>query len=192
VHRRHGPHGARLERKFVFGGLFAAFLCMILIYTYFSHTLQRGYRGRAGDALVGFFSALFSDLVGMNGSSNNPFFPVSRCAPWIIAALLMVRDWRSGLSGIAAVLGVAAVVCGLFRCGWRDASGPQGGTYSWRKHRPRCRSGIFIGIAVASITLYFPCSFCTRGNYQPGVSALGPEAGHAPQAGLMSLWREVS
>jgi len=54
-----------LSSKFVFGGLFAAFLCMILIYTYFSHTLSGGIVAALVMLVVGFFFAAVSgNLVG--------------------------------------------------------------------------------------------------------------------------------
>jgi len=61
--------------------------------------------------IVGFFFATVSgNLVGMIGSYNNPISGLT-LSTLIIAALLMVALGIRGPSGVAVVLGVAAVVC---------------------------------------------------------------------------------
>jgi putative OPT family oligopeptide transporter len=175
-----------LSSKFVFGGLFAAFLCMILIYTYFSHTLSGGIVAALVMLVVGFFFAAVSgNLVGMIGSSNNPISGLTLCT-LIIAALLMVAIGVSGLSGIAAVLGVAAVVCVSSAVAGEMLQDLKvghilGGTPS------KMQIGDFIGIAVASITLYFPLLLLHQGNINAGGIGFGDPKLPAPQAGLMSL-----
>ena len=57
-----------------------------------------------------FFAAVSGNLVGMIGSSNNPISGLMLCT-LVIAALLMVALGVRGISGVAVVLGVAAVVC---------------------------------------------------------------------------------
>ena len=57
-----------------------------------------------------FFAAVSGNLVGMIGSSNNPVSGLTLCT-LVVAALLMVALGLHGNAGIAAVLGVAAVVC---------------------------------------------------------------------------------
>jgi putative OPT family oligopeptide transporter len=175
-----------LSSKFVFGGLLAAFLCMVLIYTYFSHTLSGGVVAALVMIVVGFFFAAVSgNLVGMIGSSNNPISGLTLCT-LIIAALLMVAIGVSGLSGIAAVLGVAAVVCVSSAVAGEMLQDLKvghilGGTPS------KMQIGDFIGIAVASITLYFPLLLLHQGNINAGGIGFGDPKLPAPQAGLMSL-----
>src|SRR5262249_33046480 len=61
--------------------------------------------------LVGFFFATVSgSLCGVIGSSNNPVSGIT-ISTLLIAGLLMVALGVSGKSGVAPVLGVAAVVC---------------------------------------------------------------------------------
>src|SRR5437899_9801707 len=61
--------------------------------------------------IVGFFFATVSgSLCGFIGSSNNPVSGLT-LSTLLIAALLMVFLGVSGTSGVATVLGVAAVVC---------------------------------------------------------------------------------
>jgi putative OPT family oligopeptide transporter len=175
-----------LSSKFVFGGLLVAFLCMVLIYTYFSHTLSGGIVAALVMIVVGFFFAAVSgNLVGMIGSSNNPISGLTLCT-LIIAALLMVAIGVSGLSGIAAVLGVAAVVCVSSAVAGEMLQDLKvghilGGTPS------KMQIGDFIGIAVASITLYFPLLLLHQGNINAGGIGFGDPKLPAPQAGLMSL-----
>jgi putative OPT family oligopeptide transporter len=175
-----------LSSKFVFGGLFAAFLCMVLIYTYFSHTLSGGIVAALVMIVVGFFFAAVSgNLVGMIGSSNNPISGLTLCT-LIIAALLMVAIGVSGMSGVAAVLGVAAVVCVSSAVAGEMLQDLKvghilGGTPS------KMQIGDFIGIAVASITLYFPLLLLHQGNINAGGIGFGDPKLPAPQAGLMSL-----
>ncbi|NIV04562.1 MAG: oligopeptide transporter, OPT family, partial [Calditrichae bacterium] len=62
-------------------------------------------------AIAGFlFAAVAGYLVGLIGSSNNPISGLT-LSTLIIAALLMVAIGLTGNPGIAAVLGVAGVVC---------------------------------------------------------------------------------
>ena len=61
--------------------------------------------------LTGFFlSAVGGYLVGLVGSSNQPVSGLTLAA-LVIAALMMVAIGVKGLGGVAAVLGVASVVC---------------------------------------------------------------------------------
>jgi putative OPT family oligopeptide transporter len=57
-----------------------------------------------------FFAAVSGYLVGIIGSSNNPMSGLTLTA-LVITALVMVMLGVQGNSGIAAVLGVAAIVC---------------------------------------------------------------------------------
>ena len=77
------------------------------------------FTGRAGVALLaalvmavtGFvLSAIGGYLVGLMGSSNQPVSGLTLSA-LVVAALLMVALGVRGLSGMAAVIGVASVVC---------------------------------------------------------------------------------
>ncbi len=175
-----------LSGKVVFSGLFVAFVCMILIYTYFSHTLSGGIVAALVMIIVGFFFAAVSgNLVGVIGSSNNPISGLTLCT-LIIAALLMVAIGVSGMSGVAAVLGVAAVVCVSSAVAGEMLQDLKvghilGGTPS------KMQIGDFIGIAVASLTLYFPLLLLHQGNINAGGIGFGDPKLPAPQAGLMSM-----
>ena len=135
--------------------------------------------------VVGFFFATVSgNLVGVIGSSNNPISGLT-LSTLVIAALLMVSLGVSGMSGVVAVLGVAAVVCVSsavagemlqdFKVGYI-----LGGT-------PRTMQiGELIAVVVASLVMYFPLLWLHQGNINKGGIGFGDRALSAPQAGLMA------
>ena len=115
--------------------------------------------------IVGFFFATVSgNLVGMIGSSNNPISGLT-LSTLIIAALLMVALGVRGPSGVAVVLGVAAVVCVSsavagellqdFKVGYI-----LGGT-------PRTIQIVeLIAVVLASLVMYYPLYILLSGQYQ--------------------------
>jgi len=174
-----------LSGKVVFPGLFAAFLCMVFLYTYFSGLLSGGIVAALVMIVVGFFFAAVSgNLVGLIGSSNNPVSGLTLCT-LIIAALLMVAIGVSGVSGVAAVLGVAAVVCVSSAVAGEMLQDLKvghilGGTPA------KMQIGDFLGILVASAALYFPLLILHQGNINRGGIGFGDPQLSAPQAGLMA------
>ena len=174
-----------LNGKVVFGGLGAAFLCMIVLYFHFSGTLSGAITAAIVMIVVGFFFAAVSgNLVGMIGSSNNPVSGLTLCT-LIIAALLMVAIGVSGMSGVAAVLGVAAVVCVSSAVAGEMLQDLKvghilGGTPA------KMQLGDFLGILVASLALYFPLLVLHQGNINRGGIGFGDPQLSAPQAGLMA------
>ena len=174
-----------LSGKVVFGGLGAAFLCMIALYFYFAGVLSAALTAALVMIIVGFFFAAVSgNLVGMIGSSNNPVSGLTLCT-LIIAALLMVTIGVSGMSGVAAVLGVAAVVCVSSAVAGEMLQDLKvghilGGTPA------KMQIGDFLGIAVASLALYFPLLILHQGNINRGGIGFGDPQLSAPQAGLMA------
>ncbi|MGC9969967.1 MAG: oligopeptide transporter, OPT family [Bryobacteraceae bacterium] len=169
-----------LSARTVFSGLFATFLCMVLLYSYFSGTLPGGLVAALVMIVLGFFFAAVSgNLVGLIGSSNNPVSGLT-LATLVIAALLMVAIGVSGAGGVAAVLGVAAVVCVSSAVAGEMLQDLKvghilGGT-------PRSMQiGDILGIVVASAALYFPLLVLHK-----GFGGFGSSAIPAPQAGLMA------
>jgi putative OPT family oligopeptide transporter len=169
-----------LSARTVFAGLFATFLCMVLLYTYFSGTLPGGLVAALVMIVLGFFFAAVSgNLVGLIGSSNNPVSGLT-LATLVVAALLMVAIGVSGAGGVAAVLGVAAVVCVSSAVAGEMLQDLKvghilGGT-------PRSMQiGDILGIVVASAALYFPLLVLHK-----GFGGFGSSAIPAPQAGLMA------
>ena len=84
---------------------------MIALYFYFTGMILGAILAAVVMLVAGFFFAAVSgNLVGMIGSSNNPISGLT-LATTVVAALVMVIIGVNGPSGVAAVLGVAAVVC---------------------------------------------------------------------------------
>jgi putative OPT family oligopeptide transporter len=186
AHAATGRTDRDLNGKVVFGGLGAAFLCMIALYFHFSGALSGAITAAIVMLVVGFFFAAVSgNLVGMIGSSNNPVSGLTLCT-LIIAALLMVAIGVSGMSGVAAVLGVAAVVCVSSAVAGEMLQDLKvghilGGTPA------KMELGDFLGVAVASAALYFPLLVLHQGNINAGGAGFGDPKLPAPQAGLMAM-----
>jgi putative OPT family oligopeptide transporter len=180
---------ARTERymssKTVFLLIGLTFLAMCVLYVYMSGLITGGIAAAIVMLIVGFFFATVSGyLVGVIGSSNNPISGLT-LSTLVIAALLMVSLGVSGMGGVVAVLGVAAVVCVSsavagellqdFKVGYI-----LGGT-------PRSIQIVeLIAVVVASLVMYFPLMILQQGNINKGGTGFGDKALSAPQAGLMA------
>jgi len=126
-----------------------------------------------------FFAAVAAYLVGLVGSSNNPISGLTLSA-LLIAALIMVFLGITGTAGVAAVLGVAGIVCcaaGIAGDMMQDLKVGHilGGT-PWKM-----QAGEIIGVIVASLLLTFPIQ------WMHNAYVIGSAALPAPQAGLMAL-----
>jgi putative OPT family oligopeptide transporter len=175
-----------MSSKVVFSMIGVVFALMIVLYTYLSGGIVAGSVAAVVMLILGFFFATVSgNLVGIIGSSNNPISGLT-LSTLIIAALLMVSLGVSGKGGVAAVLGVAAVVCVSsavagellqdFKVGYI-----LGGT-------PRSIQIVeLIAVVVASLVMYFPLVLLHEGNIKSGGLGFGDRALPAPQAGLMAL-----
>ena len=180
---------ARTERYMSFKTVFAmigvVFIAMIALYIYLSGQVIGGIVAAIVMIIVGFFFATVSgSLVGFIGSSNNPISGLT-LSTLIIAALLMVSLGVQGLSGVAVVFGVAAVVCVSsavagellqdFKVGYI-----LGGT-------PRTIQLVeLVAVVCASLVMYFPLYILHAGNISSGGTGFGDKALSAPQAGLMA------
>jgi putative OPT family oligopeptide transporter len=179
AHEATGRTQRDLSSKTVFAGLAVVFVCMIALYYYFAGVIGAALVAAIVMIVLGFFFAAVSgNLVGMIGSSNNPVSGLTLCT-LVIAALLMIGMGLHGNAGIAAVLGVAAVVCVSSAVAGEmlqdlKAGHILGGTPS------KMQIGDLLGIAVSSLALFFPLMWLHRA-YTFGSPQLP-----APQAGLMS------
>jgi putative OPT family oligopeptide transporter len=174
-----------LSARTVFLGLGVTFICMVLLYFYFSNTLPGGLVAALVMIVLGFFFAAVSgNLVGLIGSSNNPVSGLT-LSTLVVAALLMVAIGVSGVSGVAAVLGVAAVVCVSSAVAGEMLQDLKvghilGGT-------PRSMQiGDMIGIVAAGALLFFPLLILHQADINMGGIGFGGKALPAPQAGLMA------
>jgi putative OPT family oligopeptide transporter len=194
--RGHGPAPETLGRteqymssKVVFAMIGVMFLTMIALYVYLSGDMVAGVVAALVMLVIGFFFATVSgSLVGLIGSTNNPISGIT-LSTLLIAALLMVALGATGVSGVAVVLGVAAVVCVSsavagellqdFKVGYI-----LGGT-------PRTIQIVeLLAVVVASAVMYFPLWLLNEGDIRGGGAGFGGTALPAPQAGLMAMLAE--
>jgi putative OPT family oligopeptide transporter len=178
-----------LSAKVVFLGVAVVLVAMIALYYFFISGAGNMPGGKVmTGAIVAavvmivlgfFFAAVSGNLVGMIGSSNNPVSGLTLCT-LVVAALLMVALGVGGSGGVAAVLGVAAVVCVSSAVAGEMLQDLKvghilGGTPS------RMQIGDMFGVVVASLVLFFPLMILDKA-YHFGSAALP-----APQAGLMAM-----
>jgi putative OPT family oligopeptide transporter len=130
------------------------------------------------------FSAVGGYLVGLVGNSNQPVSGLA-LSTLIIAALLMVGFGVTGLAGVGAVLGVAAVVCCAVCVSGSliqdlKVGHALGGT-PWRMEVAEIISTIAV-----SFVLVWPIVVLHEGNIRQGGIGIGGPQLPAPQAGLMA------
>jgi len=159
------------------------------LYYYFSGKILGSIISTLVMVIAGFlFAAIAGYLVGLIGSSNNPISGLT-LSTLIIAALLMVAIGVKGTPGIAAVLGVAAVVCCACGVGgdmMQDLKMGQilGGT-PWKMEIAE-----IIGVVLTSFVLVFPMTILHMADVKVGGMGIGGTALPAPQAGLMAMLAE--
>ena len=161
--------------------IIALVIPMIFLYNVFTHSFGSSLVAALVMLVMGLlFAAVAGYLVGIIGSSSNPISGLT-LTTLLIAALMMVLMGQRGNEGIAAVLGVAAVVCcvagvaGDMIQDWKVGH-ILGGT-PWKM-----QVGGIIGVIAAALTLTFSLQLLQ--NNVPG--GIGGEILPAPQAGLMA------
>ena len=174
-----------LSFKVVLMGIAATFVLMVALYYFFTGAIGAALFAAIVMLIAGFFFAAVSgNLVGMIGSSNNPISGLT-LATLIIAALVMVVVGATGNQGVAAVLGVAAVVCVSSAVAGEMLQDLKvghilGGT-PWRM-----QVGDLIGVVISGALLFFPLYVLHFSNIAQGGTGFGDRALSAPQAGLMA------
>ena len=134
--------------------ILALIIPMVVLYQIFTHNIGSALVSAVVMVIMGLlFAAVAGYLVGIIGSSSNPISGLT-LTTLLIAALMMVLMGQRGNEGIAAVLGVAAVVCcvagvaGDMIQDWKVGH-ILGGT-PWRM-----QIGGMIGVVAAALTLTF-------------------------------------
>ena len=125
------------------------------------------------------FAAVAGYLVGLIGSSNNPISGLT-LSTLIISAVVLLSLGMSGVKGVLAVLGIAAVICcamGIAGDMMQDLKVGYilGGTPK------RMEIAEILGVVVAAFVLTWPMVALHR------AYGIGGEALPAPQAGLMAM-----
>ncbi len=151
------------------------------------------FTGHVGSAVVaalvmlvlGFLlSAVGGYLVGLVGGSNQPVSGLTLSA-LILAALLMVAFGVTGLAGVGAVLGVAAVVCCAICVSGSLIQDLKVGVMLGGTPRKMEWAEIIATVATAFV-LVFPMLWLHDANIKQGGIGIGDRALSAPQAGLMA------
>lgn len=170
-----------LNFKFVFVGIIISGIMTFFIYNYFVKNGMASIVATVVMIIAGFFFAAVSGyLVGLIGSSNNPISGLT-ISTLVVAALLMVLLGVKGGAGVAAVLGVAAVVCVSSAVAGEMLQDLKvghilGGT-PWKM-----QVGDLIGVFLASSVMVFPLMVLHKGE-----GGFGSKDLPAPQAGLMAM-----
>jgi putative OPT family oligopeptide transporter len=139
--------------------------------------------------LAFFFAAVSGYLVGIIGSSNNPISGLTLTA-LVVTALILVACGVKGNEGVAAVLGIAAIVCVAAAVGgemFQDLKAGHilGGT-PWRM-----QIGDILGVVLSGVVMFGVLIILNQGDINMGqeqgyVGGFGSKNLSAPQAGLMA------
>jgi putative OPT family oligopeptide transporter len=179
--------------KWIMIGIGLTAVATFFIYNFFAQDILAALIATVVMIIAGFFFAAVSGyLVGMIGSSNNPISGLT-LSTLLVAAILMVVLGMEGNPGVAAVLGVAGVVCVSAAVAGEMLQDLKvghilGGT-PWRM-----QIGDLIGVALASLVMFLPLVVLQQGDINAGKMANPPYEGGfggpklaAPQASLMAL-----
>jgi putative OPT family oligopeptide transporter len=151
------------------------------------------FTGHLGSALLaalimlalGFLlSAVGGYLVGLVGGSNQPVSGLTLSA-LLLTALLMVAFGLTGLDGVGAVLGVAAVVCCAICVSGSLIQDLKVGHLLGGTPRKMEWADIIATVTTAFV-LVFPMLWLHDANIKQGGIGIGDRALSAPQAGLMA------
>lgn len=97
--------------KWIIAAIIGLIVPITIIYQHFAGSWGAAIVAAIVMTVAGFFlCAVGGYLVGLVGSSNQPVSGLTLCA-LVVAALVMIGIGAKGLGGVAAVLGVASVVC---------------------------------------------------------------------------------
>lgn len=141
--------------------------------------------------LAFFFAAISGYLVGIIGSSNNPISGLTLTALVVTALILVIIGVDAQTGGVAAVLGVAAIVCVSAAVAGEmlqdlKAGHILGGT-PWKM-----QVGDIIGVVIAGLVMFFVLNLLNQadivqGQQQGYIGGFGSKNLSAPQAGLMAM-----
>jgi len=180
----HSGPVSRLEIDLDFKKVIVAILILAIpqyiLYNYFSGSLLGSLLLTIVLLIIGFlFAAVAGYLVGLIGSSNNPISGLT-LSTLLISAILMVAIGVTGPKGVAAVLGVAGVICcaaGIAGDMTQDLKvGHLLGGTPWRM-----QLGEIISVIIAGAVLMPVIALLDK------VYIIGSADLPAPQAGLMAL-----
>jgi putative OPT family oligopeptide transporter len=141
--------------------------------------------------LAFFFAAISGYLVGIMGSSNNPISGLTLTALLITALILVAIGVDSKTGGVAAVLGVAAIVCVSAAVAGEMLQDLKAGHFlggtPWKM-----QIGDIIGVVLAGSVMFLVLNFLNQADIAQGlhenyIGGFGSRNLAAPQAGLMAM-----
>ena len=168
----------------LFSGV-ALMIPMVFIYHFFTGNWGQSVVATIVMAITGFiFAAVGGWLVGTVGNSNQPLSGLT-LSTLLIAALVMLVFGFKGINGVAAVLGVAAIIC----CAASMSGdliqelkvGQLLGATPWKMELAQ-----IIAVIVVSFVTVFPLVILHEANLAGGGIGIGDIKLPAPQAGLMA------
>lgn len=171
--------------RWVLGSTLGLVLIVAALYYHFTRSLTATVVATLAMTATGFvLSAIGGYLVGLVGSTNQPVSGLTLSA-LVVAALLLVGVGVRGLGGVAAVLGVASVVCCACCVAGSliqdlKAGYLLGGT-PWKMQVAE-----IVSVVVLSVFLLFPMIWLHEANLAQGGIGIGGKELPAPQAGLMA------
>ncbi len=174
-----------LDARGLLIGIVALALPMTWLYYRFTDHLAGAVVAAAVMLVLGFLlSAVGGYLVGLVGGSNQPVSGLTLSA-LILAALLMVAFGVTGLAGVGAVLGVAAVVCCAICVSGSLIQDLKVGHLLGGTPR-RMEIAEIVATVTTSFVLVFPMLWLHNANLKLGGIGIGDPELPAPQAGLMA------
>jgi putative OPT family oligopeptide transporter len=175
--------------RYVIGGISIAAVLTFFLYNYFAQDVGAALGATFVMIVAGFFFAAVSGyLVGLIGSSNNPISGLT-LSTVIVAAVLMVALGQTGDTGVAAVLGVAGLICVSAAVAGEMLQDLKvghilGGT-PWKM-----QVGDLIGVFVSALVMMYPVMMLHEADIAEGGTGLGGKTLAAPQASLMAFVSE--
>ena len=141
--------------------------------------------------LAFFFAAISGYLVGIIGSSNNPISGLTLTALVVTALILVLIGVDAKSGGVAAVLGVAAIVCVSAAVAGEMLQDLKAGHILGGTPR-KMQFGDVIGVVVSGLVMFFVLNLLNQADIAQGAQqgytgGFGSKNLSAPQAGLMAM-----
>ncbi|MFH1052560.1 MAG: oligopeptide transporter, OPT family [bacterium] len=176
----------------MFGILIVAIATFLITFMIFNTTFLIAFVASTVMIILAFFFAAVSGyLVGIMGSSNNPISGLTLTALVVTALILVILGVTADSGGVAAVLGVAAIVCVSAAVAGEmlqdlKAGHILGGT-PWKM-----QMGDIIGVVLSGVVMFGVLAFLNDGDIAMGQKfgydgGFGSRTLSAPQAGLMAI-----
>ena len=178
-----------IDARWLIGGIAALSLAMAWAYERFTGNLVGAVVAALVMLVLGFLlSAVGGYLVGLVGGSNQPVSGLTLSA-LILAALLMVALGVTGLAGVGAVLGVAAVVCCAICVSGSLIQDLKVGHILGGTPK-KMEIAEIVATITTSFVLVYPMLWLHQANLKMGGIGIGDPKLPAPQAGLMAQLAE--